>query len=320
MGIPCIRGMVGLQTTRSGIRRFKIASGLVGIMLAMLACSGGYMTPVELTATAYAQGLIATTAAPTNTAFVPVVTTEEPPALPTFTDLPDVTNTPRPTATLDPKATPKPPILYYTHAGDTLPSILGRYGVTADQINPGEPIPETGLIRPGVLIVIPDVLQDVNASPMVLPDSEVVFSPSAADFDITGFIESAGGYLSRYEQAVGSRMYTGAEVVERVSLENSINPYLLLALLEYKSHWVYGYPTNLAEGEYPMGMVRLEYKGLYRQLSWAVEQLSIGYYGWRAGILSILPFRDGTQARISPGLERWNRGNAVPVRAVVRPA
>ena len=49
--------------------------------------------------------------------------------------------------------------------------------------------------------------------------------------------------------------FTGVEIIRRVALENSINPYLLLALLEYKSHWVLGNPSNLAEAEYPMGMV-----------------------------------------------------------------
>jgi len=28
-----------------------------------------------------------------------------------------------------------------------------------------------------------------------------------------------------------------------------------------------------------MGYIKLEYRGLYYQLSWAVQQLSIGYYG-----------------------------------------
>jgi hypothetical protein len=56
------------------------------------------------------------------------------------------------------------------------------------------------------------------------------------------------------------------------------------------------------ETEYPMGYIKLEYQGLYKQLSWTVSQLSIGYYGWRAGILTTLVFPDGTQLRISPGL------------------
>jgi hypothetical protein len=179
--------------------------------------------------------------------------------------------------------------------------------VTKDQIKPAEPIPDTGLIRPGVLLIIPDVLTDVFASNTVMPDSEVVYSPSAVGFDIEAFVNKAGGFLSTYKEELSSGNTPGALIVKRVALENSINPYLLLALLEYKSHWVYGQPSGLAETEYPMGMVKLEYKNLYHQLSWAVQQLSIGYYGWRAGILAELPFNDGTIKRISPGL---NAGTA----------
>ena len=92
-----------------------------------------------------------------------------------------------------------------------------------------------------------------------------------------------------------------------MAASRSVSPYLLLTLLEYKSHWVTGNPTNMAETEYPMGMVKLEYRGLYKQLSWAVQQLSIGYYGWRAGTLNSLTFKDGSTVRISPGL---NAGTA----------
>lgn len=297
--------------TRSATRRFQIISAWAVIAMAMLSCSQGYISPAELTATASVQGVqsttaVSTTVAPTGTS-IPATETPTQPLVPTFTDMPNFTSTPKTTRTPDPNATPKPPIQYYTQAGDTLASITGRYSVTAEQITPSEPLPENGLISPGILLVIPDVLEDVFESNLVLPDSEVVFSPSAVGFDIPTFIEEAGGYLGHYKETVGVKQYTGAELVERVALENSINPYLLLALLEYKSHWVYGTPSNFAEAEYPMGMIRLEYKGLYKQLSWAVEQLSISYYGWRAGSLSTLTFKDGTVVRISPGL---NAGSA----------
>jgi len=272
----------------------------------MLSCSQGYVSPVELTATALVQGPV-NTDLPTRTSMPPSATPETPSPVPTFTDLPLFTSTPQPTRTIDPNATPSPPIQYYTQAGDTLPSIMDRFGVTAEQITPSQPIPTTGLISPGILLVIPDVLDNVYESTTIMPDSEVVYSPSAVGFDIEAFVADAGGYLSRYTQEVGAKKYSGAELVKRVAEENSVNPYLLLAVLEYKSHWVYGSPTNIAEAEYPMGMVRLEYKGLYKQLSWAVSQLSLGYYGWRAGILTSLTFHDGSQQRISPGL---NAGTA----------
>ncbi|HNR01878.1 MAG TPA: LysM peptidoglycan-binding domain-containing protein [Anaerolineaceae bacterium] len=297
--------------TRSVTRLIQVGAAWVVLLSSMLACSQGYVSPAELTATAVTRGMVETTAAPaevlpTSTAIQPTDTATQPP-LPTFTDLPRFTSTPQPSRTPDPNATPKPPIQYYTQAGDTLVSISGRFGVSADQVISNETIPTDGLINPGILLIIPDVLEGVYDSLALLPDSEVVYSPSAVGFDIITYVAEADGYLNGYQETVGSRQYTGAELVQRVALENSINPYLLLTLLEYKSHWVTGRPTNMAESEYPMGYVRLEYRGLYKQLSWAVQQLSIGYYGWRAGILNSLTFKDGSSVRISPGL---NAGTA----------
>lgn len=277
----------------------------------MLACSQGYISPVELTATALASDHLITLPPSTPTRVAPTLLLETPTAfqtsLPTVSDPPPDTKTASPTKTVDPNATPKPPIQYYTQSGDTLPSILGRFGVTKDQIVSSVPIPESGLISPNILLIIPDVLTDVYASTLVMPDSEVVFSPSAADFDIEAFINSTDGFLKSYTEGLSTGVTSGATILKRVALENSINPRLLLALLEYKSHWVYGKPGNLAETEYPMGMIILNKRGLYHQLSWAVQQLSIGYYGWRAGILAELPFRDGEILRMSPGL---NAGTA----------
>lgn len=294
------------MTTRSGVRTFKLLSGAAAIFLAMLSCSQGYVSPVELTATAVALGTPLSTPVPTETSAQPTLTPSE--AAPAdATSTPEPSQPPRPTHTIDPNATARPPIQYLTQAGDTLPSIAGRYNVTADQIRSSEPIPASGLISPGIWLFIPDVLDNLLESIQVLPDSEVVFSPSAADFDVIAYADKAGGYLSRYQQSVSGKLLTGSQILNRIAVENSINPYLLLALLEYKSHWVTGEPTNIQETDYPMGVAKLEYKGLYKQLYWVVQQLSIGYYGWRAGTLTTLPFKDGTVMRISPGL---NAGTA----------
>ena len=294
--------------TRLRAKRLQILIALGMLIGASLACSQGYISPVELTATAHWFTPTATAGTLTPTAEPPTLTpTAFPTSLPTFTDVPDETSTPRPTVTIDPRATPKPPITYYTQAGDTLASITGRFGVTASQIKSSAVLPETGLISPNTYLVIPDVLTDVFTSEIYLPDSEVVFSPSEVNFDYENYILYASGYLATYVEKMNTGNFTGVQIIRRVALENSVNPYLLLALLEYKSHWVLGNPTNLAESEYPMGMVRVEERLLYHQLSWTVQQLNIGYYGWRAGTLTELKFKDGTVKRIDPEL---NAGSA----------
>ena len=106
-------------------------------------------------------------------------------------------------------------------------------------------------------------------------------------------------------------MKTGAEIILRVAMENSINPRLLLALLEYHSHWVYGSPTAQDQIDYPLGLDLPTAKGLYNQLVWAVNQLSIGYYAYREGRLTEIRFSDGVTSPPGARSERRHRRVAV---------
>lgn len=226
------------------------------------------------------------------------------------------TNTPTPGLPILPTATYTPevyvvdnaPILYYSQAADSLRVVAVRFGVKPEEISSPEPINETGFINPGQLLIIPKRLTNTTSSRQIMPDSEVVYSPSAVDFDTVGYANQTGGYLTSFREwhkSTGNK--TGAEIVERVALENSINPRLLLALLEFHSHWVYGSPESPSQREYPLGRIDLREKGLYNQLVWAVNQLSIGYYAYREGRMTDIRFSDGAKIRLAPDL---NAGTA----------
>lgn len=200
------------------------------------------------------------------------------------------------------------PILYYAQAADTLPVVAIRFGVKPDEITSPDPIPPTEFIPPGQLLIIPRRLTNTTTSQKLMPDSEVVYSPSAVDFDTVAFAEQAGGYLRDFQEWHKSTgVKSGAEIIERVALENSINPRLLMALLEWHSQWVYGKPGTSEDITYPMGVVNTAKKGLYNQLVWTVNQLSIGYYAYREGRLTEIHFRDGSKTRLAPDL---NAGTA----------
>lgn len=196
------------------------------------------------------------------------------------------------------------PLLYYTQAGDTLLVIAIRFGVEAEKItSPSSTIPQPGLLIPNTLLIIPHMLVNTTSSTKIVPDSELVYSPSAIDFNVADYVTKAGGYLSGYKEWLGSTQWTnGAEIIQRIAQENSINPRLLLAILEYQSSWVFGQPSNARQEDYPMGKVDYSLKGLYSQLAWAVNQLSIGYYGWREGWVTEIQFSDGVTARLAPDL------------------
>lgn len=200
------------------------------------------------------------------------------------------------------------PFLYYTQAADTLPVVAIRFGVDPSEIQSREAIPESAYLTPGQLLVIPRRLTETTSPQHTMPDSEVVYSPSAANFDIEAFVNQAGGKLRTYSQWLKSTgNSSGADIIQRVATENSINPRLLLSLLEYQSGWVYGEPTDSAAIDYPLGFIDQDEKGLYNQLVWAVNQLSIGYYAYREGRMTEILYPDGSRVRLAPDL---NAGSA----------
>ena len=226
--------------------------------------------------------------------------------------IPTVTPTSRlvdPPAPTGPASIPKPDasssslILYEAQAADTLQVIAVRFGVDPAEVQSAQPIPETAYLTPGQLLIIPRRLANTTSPQHLIPDTDVVFSPSAADFDPTAFAGQAGGKLGIQQEWLKS---TGAisapEVVLRVAIENSINPRLLLSLLEYQSRWVYEQKLSQDQIDYPMGLKDPGKKGLYNQLRWAVDQLSIGYYAYREGRLTEIRFQDGSTARLAPEL------------------
>lgn len=234
------------------------------------------------------------------------------PLLGTPTASPQVTESPLETSPTLPSTpfsgTLEQPILYYSQSGDTLPVVAIHFGVDVSEIKSTSTLTPTGLIDPGTLLVIPDRLTDTTPSEQILPDSEFVYSATATGFDTAAFINEAGGYLSTYKEYLGSTGWTtGPGEIIRIALENSVNPRLVLALLEYESQWVLGHPTNYLQTYFPFNYQNERYKGLFRQLMWAVQELSVGYYDWRNGTLTELTFPDGTKMRIAPEL---NAGSA----------
>ncbi|MBN1148413.1 MAG: M23 family metallopeptidase [Anaerolineales bacterium] len=203
---------------------------------------------------------------------------------------------------------------YYTQAGDTLQALSGRFEVEPSQIivgeeqRPDQPLP-AGLLPPGLYLSIPNTL-DTQSPPypqIMLPDSELIYSPSAADFDVEDFVDDADGYLDEYTETVQGEQLSGAQIVQRVALESSVNPRFLLALLEYQSGWVFGQPVDQKSEKYPIGFNVAGWEGLYKELVITATHLNMAYYGWRQGEIVEMKYTDGSRVRMSPEL---NAGSA----------
>lgn len=171
---------------------------------------------------------------------------------------------------------------YVIQPGDTLAAIARRYGIDLNTLIVVNQIVNPDLLEVGqVLIIPPSMPSGVSPDYKIIPDSELVFGPGSAVFDISGFINFRSGYVSTYYEEVDGVNLSGAGIISRVALENSINPRLLLAVLEYQSGWVT--QPHPAENTitFPLGYADQYRQGLYRQLSWAANNLNRGYYLWK---------------------------------------
>jgi murein DD-endopeptidase MepM/ murein hydrolase activator NlpD len=188
-------------------------------------------------------------------------------------------------------------------SGDTLPALSARFGVPPEDIVAPNGLRGTTTLAEGQLLVIPQTdLGERTSEARLIPDSELIYSGSAAGFDPEAFADEWGGYLAGYSLFADGLNRDGGDVVLLVGQHHSVNPRLLTALLEYNSGWVTN-PGPVGDAlAYPMGYVHPYRRNLYAQLYWAAAQLSTGYYGWRAGTLTELRFPDGSTLRLEPTL------------------
>ena len=197
---------------------------------------------------------------------------------------------------------------YTVQPGDTLGSIAQGYGITLEALMQANGLDESSILMVGTVLDIPPVEVDPNpgSSFKLIPDSELVYGPASVQFDVESFIDEHGGYLANYSQDVDGQYLTGSQIIELVSKNYSVNPRLLLALLEYRSGWVTdAEPQNV---EYPLGFYDSFYAGLYRQLAWTANNLNRGFYLWRVNALSTLPLSDGTYVPLDPTINAGTAG------------
>lgn len=132
----------------------------------------------------------------------------------------------------------------------------------------------------------------------ILPDALLVYGRGASTFPIETFVP-ANSHLAGWSELVDEISLSGVEIVQKISREYSVDPRLLLALLDYRSGWVQGADTDNA-AEYPLTNDNPALTGLFRQLSWAANELNRGFYSRRVGGLREFPLLDGSLVQVSP--------------------
>ncbi len=222
--------------------------------------------------------------------------------------LPALAQTPLPTRT-----TYKPGELvdYTAQTGDTLPALAVRFNTTVDEILQANlQIPhDATTMPPGMPMKIPIYYLALWASPFeIIPDNAFVYGPSVIGFNTAAFVASQPGWLKHYRSYSSIGWLSGAEMVDYVAVNYSINPRLLLTILEYQG-------GALTQSEPPvkknlLGFVRRFWESPYLQLVVAANTLNNGYYGWRAG--TRLEFEDIDDILIRP--DPWQNAASVAMQ------
>lgn len=200
---------------------------------------------------------------------------------------------------------------YTAQNGDTLPALAARFNTTIEEIlqaNLGIPQDATTM-PPGMPMKIPIYFMALWGSPyQIIPDDAFVYGPTDIGFNTAAFIEAQPGWLKTYRVYAGGRWRSGAEMVDFVSLNYSINPKLLLTILEYQG----GALTQPAPPvkKNLLGFIRTYWESPYLQLVIAANTLNNGYYGWRTGTL--LEFDDRNKILIRP--DPWQNAGSVAIQ------
>ena len=225
------------------------------------------------------------------------------------TATPDAAKAPGPTSTpigVRPTWTPRPdrPTFdtYTIKSGDTLTGIAERLDVPMSALISANGITDPGKIRIGQVLKVPTQVDSSAPTDPLIPDSELVYGPTARDFDVAKFAEGQPGYLKSYSEVVEGRQLTGPQIIQLVATRYSVNPRLLLTLLELGGGWLSNPSPEGNAKVYPMGRIDGGRPRLYLQTTWTANALNQGYYGWKGRDLAMLTFKDGKRAKLNPSL------------------
>lgn len=196
---------------------------------------------------------------------------------------------------------------YVVQAGDTLGSIAEGFGISVEALMAANGLTDPNVLSVGQVLLIPVAEPGLRGpSFKIIPDSELVYGPASADFNIADFVGQRGGYLSAFVEEVNGEYLTSAQIIELVAQNYSVNPRLLIALIEHRTGWVSN-PTPF-QTDYALGIAEFSRLGLYYQLTYAADELNRGYYHWRANAVSAWVLADGTVVLVDATINAGTAG------------
>ncbi len=202
-----------------------------------------------------------------------------------------------------PQYSPGTLVDYTVQSGDNLPALASHFNTTVAEIKEANPVlpNQTTTLPAGLPLQIPIYYDPLWGSPyQIIPDVDFVNGPTAVGFDIEEFVAQQPGWLKYSTDVVGELERSGPGVVKYISDVYSVNPKLLLAILEYQTGALSNpTPPDNLDG-YVLDYEEIFHQGLAQQLIWVVNRLNNGYYLWREGALGTYKHQDGRLERPDP--------------------
>lgn len=234
---------------------------------------------------------------------------------PTFTPLAQEKHVaagfPTPTPTIDG---------YVVQPGDYWLSIADAHNISVEDLLTANNMTEFDIIYPGDILTIPGdalVIQQIVPESVdftyssyfkIIPNSELVYGPAAAYFDPAAFISESGGYLAEYEEEVDGSQLSGIRIIQSISENYSVNPRILLAILEDRSGWVTQKDPAEATLDDPFLLEKEDLQGLNKQTQFVADQLNKGYYSWLSQQNTGVQLTDGSYWKPSLGINAGTAG------------
>ena len=183
--------------------------------------------------------------------------------------------------------------------GETLGILAQRYGTTVEELMRLNGLTNPDLVQLGQALQVPggEIQQVVSPDFKIIPDSELVYGPAARDFEARSFVSGLNGYLLRVSEEVEGQALDGPAILQLVADRHSVNPRLLLAVVEHRTGWVT--QATPAATTADLGAGAIVTPGLYGQLSFAANLLNLGFYGRAEGGLRGFNLGDDTQVLFS---------------------
>ncbi|PKO12226.1 MAG: hypothetical protein CVU39_25085 [Chloroflexi bacterium HGW-Chloroflexi-10] len=224
--------------------------------------------------------LVVGTGQPLKTPYLPATRLPNQPILSPTPDAPRV----MPTLRTEPES-------YVVQPNDSLSAIAQSYAVDLNALIQVNPISNINILEIGQVLEIPAA--DPNMRPSnfkIIPNSELVYGPSCIGFDVAAFLSGYNGYLSGLSNS--------AEVVQQAAEDYSVNPRILLTLLEYRTGWLTG-PRIVEATETPSTTPTTSptdawETDLFNILSKYANLLNGGYYRWQENRLGYYVLSDGS--------------------------